>query len=1112
MENSHWSRLLAAIGFLLAAIAWTTPAAAQGVTTGTMAGIVHDAQGAVVPGASVTAVHLPSGTAYDTVTQEDGRFFIPAMRVGGPYKVTVSLQGFGDEIKNEVTVALGVSTDLPFTLKVASVAEQVTVTGAIDPTFSTERTGAATAVTRTELATLPTIAGRLNDIIRLSPQYGGSGTFAGQDNRMNNITVDGSYFNNSFGLQGQPGDRTGVAPISLESIEQVQVSIAPYDVRQGNFVGAGVNTVTRSGSNMLTGSFYYRTRSDSFVGTEAAGQAFNPGTFTTHVTGGWVGGPFIKNKLFGFGSFEKQDDTRPLSTFVANPGGGAQAVGNTTRVLASDLNAISQLLSSKFSYDTGPYQGISKKTPGKPFLVKGDYNLNNSNKVTFRYNQLDSSTDVNLSGSGSLGFGRLTNTVNFLNFQNSNYTINENIKSGIGEWNSVIGTSMSNNLIMGYTHQDESRGQLDKLFPFIDILDGSNNTYTSVGSEPFTPNNELRYSTFQLQDSFTKFGKRHSITAGVSLEKYHSENVFFPGKQSAYVYNSLDDFYTDLNDYLAHSNRTTSPIQLRRFQVRYMNIPGLSKPIQPLDVWYSGGYVQDEWRPQSNLSVTAGVRVDVAKFGNTAYDNPNVDALTFRDQNGNAVHYNTGALPKASPLWSPRVGFNWDVMSNQSTQVRGGTGVFTGKPAYVWISNQIGNTGVLTGFISADFTNQYPFNPNPDAYKPTNVTGAPAASVDLAVTDPNFKFPQTWRTNIGIDRKLPGGLIGTADFIYNRDVNGMAYINANLPAAQSAFAGVDSRPRWVGPSCSATPPISPCVTRLNNVAGDQITNAIVLQNQDVGRSWNISFSLAKNNFHGLSIKGAYNYGQSKNTIDPGSIASGSWTGNQIVTDPNNPPLAYASASPGHRYFIVATYSREYFKLGATTISAFWDAHTNGNTSYVFAGDMNGDSAFGNDLLYIPRNTSEMNFVMIPASAATGGRSFTPDEQAAAFESFIQSDPYLRSHRGQYAERNAVFLPFVSRMDLSLMQDVFHSISGHRHSGQIRLDITNFGNLLNHDWGVGDRIVQTQILTNAAVDPATGKLGYRMALVGGQLPTKALQTSAGISDVYVMMLSFRYTFN
>ena len=328
-------------------------AAAQGVTTGSMGGVVTDAQGAVVPGATVIAIHEPSGTSYEAVTQADGRFAILGMRVGGPYKATAELTGFGTQTKDALSVTLGTSTDVEFTLSVAAITEQVTVKGTSDATFGSQRTGAATAVTRAELALLPTVSGRINDITRLTPQYSGNGSFGGVDNRMNNITVDGSYFNNSFGLQGQPGDRTGVAPISLEAIEQIQVSVAPYDVRQGNFVGAGVNTVTRSGTNRITGSFYYRYRDDGYVGTEAAGLPFNPGTFTTKNTGFWVGGPFIKNKLFGFTSFEKQEDTRPLSTFVANPG-GAPAQGNTTRVLASDLNALSSFLSRQLQLRDRP--------------------------------------------------------------------------------------------------------------------------------------------------------------------------------------------------------------------------------------------------------------------------------------------------------------------------------------------------------------------------------------------------------------------------------------------------------------------------------------------------------------------------------------------------------------------------------------------------------------------------------------------------------------------------------------------------------------------------------------------------------------------------------------
>jgi hypothetical protein len=1091
-----------------AALAPVARANAQGVTTGAVTGTVRDPQGQVVPGASVTAVHEPSGTTYEGFTQTDGRFFIAGMRVGGPYKITASLPGFSSEVKSEVSVSLGVATDLTFTLKLANVSETITVVGVSDPVFSSARTGAATAVLREDLASLPTISGRIGDITRLTPQASGS-NFAGQDSRMNNITVDGSYFNNSFGLRNAPGDTSGVAPISLEAIEQVQVNVAPFDVRQGNFVGAGVNTVTRSGTNKVTGSVYHRFRNQDFVGTEAKGLVVNPGTFNTKNTGVWLGGPIVKNRLFGFGSFERQKDTRPLTLFRANQG-NEPAAGSVTRVLASDLTALNSFLSSRFQYETGPFENIDKLTPGKPFLVKGDYNLSSGNKITFRYNQLSSSTDSLLSSSSSLGVGRNSgNSTNFLGFKNSNYTILENIKSGIGEWNAVLGNSMSNSLIVGYTHQDESRGDVGKLFPFVDILDAPGGiAYTSVGSEPFTPNNELRYNTLQLQDNFTKFSNKHSITFGGSLEKYNSENVFFPGKQSAYAYNSLADFNTDLNGYLANPNRTTSPVALRLFQVRYSNIPGQDKPVQPLQVWYGGGYAQDEWRPSAHITVTAGLRVDVPVFGDTAYPNANVDALTFRDENGTPVKYSTGKLPDPKPLWSPRFGFNWDVTQDQRTQLRGGTGIFTGKPAYVWISNQIGNTGVLTGFVSEanlPVGNSRPFNPNPDFYKPTNVTGQPATSVDLAVTDPDFKFPQIWRSNIAMDRRLPWGLVATGEFIYNRDVNGVYYINANLPAAQSAFVGADNRSRWVGTACT-TPTPGPCVTRINNAAGNQITNAIVLKNQNVGRSWNIAGSLTKTMARGFSVRSAYSYGEAKNTIDAGSIASGSWQNNVMHGDPNNPGLQFSGASPGHRLFIAPSYTHQYFGFGGTTISAFWEARTNSNTSYTFANDVNVDTGF-NDAIYIPRNTSEMNFEQF---AAPNGRVFTAAEQAAAWEAYINQDPYLSKHRGEYAERFAVFLPLVKRMDLSVTQDIFHSIKGRRHAGQIRLDVTNFGNLLNHNWGVGQRLIRNQILTNGAADP-NGALRYRMVLVNNQMLTKSYETTTFLTDVYQFMVSFRYTF-
>jgi hypothetical protein len=444
-------------------------ASAQGVTTGSMTGVVLDPNKQPVGGAEVIAIHLPSGTSYESVTRGDGRFFIPAMRVGGPYSVTVSYGGgggtaFSPQTREDITVNLGVAAELSFTVTPIAITEAVTVTATVDPVFSSNRTGAATAVIRSEIATLPTVSARVQDITRLSPQASGN-SFAGQDNRLNNITVDGSYFNNAFGLgEGQPGGRTGVAPISLESIEQVQVSVAPFDVRQGNFIGAAVNTVTRSGTNQFFASVYHRMRNEDFVGTEAKGLAVNPGTFTFRNTGVWGGGPIIRNKLFVFGNYENEEEKRPIHTFRANLG-GEPVGGAVTRVLESDLLALSSFLSQRFQYETGGFNNQQDLTPAKRYLVRFDYNMNNSNKVSFRYNQLDSSSNSNLSGSTSAGFGRSTFSTGFLNFGASNYSQLEGYKSGIGEWNSVIGNSMSQSLIAGYTTNNENRGDVGKLFP-----------------------------------------------------------------------------------------------------------------------------------------------------------------------------------------------------------------------------------------------------------------------------------------------------------------------------------------------------------------------------------------------------------------------------------------------------------------------------------------------------------------------------------------------------------------------------------------------------------------------------------------------------------------------
>lgn len=1076
---------------------------AQGVTTAGISGTVRTRSGEPLPGANIVAVHVPSGTIYGTTSRENGTYNLPGLRVGGPYTVSASFVGYAKQEESGINLQLSQVLRQDFVLAEQAIQTgEVVVTAERSTVLNADRTGAATSVSRDVIQSLPTINRRIGDITRLTPQANGS-SFAGQDNRLNNVTVDGSYFNNSFGLAGSPGERTGVSPISLDAIEQVQVNIAPFDVRQGNFVGAGVNTVTKSGTNEISGSAYYQFRDQSFVGKKAGGKDFNPGNFEYSQVGVRVGGPIIPNKLFFFGSFEKDGLKEPGTTWRANRGGETPG-GTITRVLASDLDALSAYLKTNFGYETGPYQGYEHETPALRFIGKFDFNLDDRNKFSLRYNHLDSETDVLASNSSSLGLGNRRTNANALNFQNSNYKILENIRSIVGEWNSIIGDNMANNLLVGYSHHDESRGYRGSFFPLVEIHQSGTN-YTTFGFEPFTPNNELRYSSLQFQNNFSMYLDNHYLTFGLSVESYESENVFFPGSQSVYVYNSLADFYTDANGYLANPNRTTAPVTLRRFQVRWSNIPGQTKPVQPLEVLYAGIYAQDEWQVNDNLRVTLGLRLDRASFGDTGYENTNADGLTFRDENGAAVKYQTKKLPDASILFSPRLGVNWDVFGDRSTQLRGGTGIFTGRPAYVWISNQIGNTGVLTGFSSIDNTTTRPFNPNPDQYKPTNVTGAPASSYELALTNADFKFPQIWRTNVAVDQKLPYDVIGTAEFLYNKDVNGVYYINANLPASTSNFTGADTRTRYA-----------------TNRIHSHVSSAIVLKNQDQGYSWNIAGSLEKPFKDGWFAKAAYSYGISKNTVDPGSIAFGSWSNNSTPGDPNNPGVGFSGNTMGDRIFATASYRLEYFDFGATTFSIFWEGATARdlgitNFSYSFNGDLNGDGQSSNDLLYIHRNTSEMNFEQYSVTISGATTTFTSQQQADAWNAYIEQDPYLSKNRGKYAERGAAFLPMVYRADASVMQEVFTDFLGKRNSLQLRLDFLNIGNLINKDWGVGQRFVvgtstgHVRPLLARGAD-SQGRALYRMANVGNQLLSTSYEPTSTIADVFRLQFSLRYTFN
>jgi outer membrane receptor for ferrienterochelin and colicin len=1072
----------------------TSSLAAQGVTTSSIRGQVRSTEGAAIGGARVTALHEPSGTSYIGTSLSDGRVTIPGMRVGGPYRVTVSAIGFEPTSRESVYLSLGIATELTFAMRAAAVTLQdITATALANNAFSSTRTGASTQISQEMLATLPTISRSITDLTRLTPQSTGS-SFAGQDPRMNNIMIDGSYFNNSFGLRNAPGVTAGVAPIPLDAIEQMQVNIAPFDVRQGNFVGAGVNAVTKSGTNEFSGSAYFQYRNESFVGTKAGENTFNPGTFTYDQIGARLGGPIIRNKLFFFANYEKDNLEQPGTTFEANAGGETVG-GNITRVLASDLETLSSFVSENFGYETGPYEGYSSATPSTRFLARMDFNASERHKFSLRYTHLDAITDNLVSNSTSLGFGNRRTNANAMSYENSGYGQLENIRSLVGEWNASLGSNMANNMIIGYTSNDESREPKAGVFPAIDILkDGL--TYMNLGTDPFTPSNQLRYKSIQFQNNFTIFGNRHDLTFGVSAERYEAENVFFPGSQSVYVYNSLDDFYLDANDQIANPNRTVSPVALERFQLRWSNIPGQDEPLQPTEVFYAGVYAQDEWRATDNFTLTGGVRIDAPNWKETGLENPLVNDMTFRDETGADVQYNTSALPDTKLHFSPRLGFNWDVKGDRSTQVRGGTGVFTGRPAYVWISNQIGANGMLTGFERVNGTTARPFSPDIDRHKPAEVTGAPASQYELAFTDLDFKFPQLWRTNIAIDQRIAGGWVATGEFLYNKDVNGIYYINANLAEPNAAYTGADQRPRWTSTAAS----------RING----NIDNAIVMSNQDVGKSWNVAGSLERSFNNGFYAKVAYAYGETKNTVDPGSIAFGSWSSNAHSGDPNNPGLGYSANSPGHRFFTALSYRKNWANFGATTVSLFFEGATIGNASYLFAADANGDGGT-NDLIYIPVDQTEMNFQTYNATVSGQTVTFTAEQQAAAWDAYIEQDEYLSARRGEYAGRGGVFLPMVWRADLSIAQELFTRVGGKLNRLQVRLDILNFSNLLNKSWGTGQRLVSNQPLTNPSVD-GNGALRYRLRQINGELMNKTFEKTAGVNDVFRLQLGVRYIFN
>lgn len=1016
------------------------------VTTASMAGLITENNAEPIIGASIVATHEPSGTRYTAVSNVDGRYSIQGMRVGGPYTVRVSYVGMQPVAFENIMLQLGEIEELNVYLTPGSTELGELVVRGRASKFSAEKTGATTNISQAQILSTPTVNRSISDLARMSP-YANGMSFAGGDGRSTNFTIDGANFNNNFGLsESLPG---GGNPISMDAIEEMQVVVAPFDVRQTNFIGGGVNAITKSGTNDFKGTAYvYYTNQDlrgnRINGEDLGGRADESKT----IYGFTLGGPIVKNKLFFFANYEHE--TTPFQVIKYRAREDGEAVdGMVSRTLASDMQRVGDHLRNKYGYDPGSYSNFPGDASNNKFLGRLDWNINDFHKLSLRFNHTKNSTWNAPNGNSSDTGYRLNGTSRVgpmsMAFANSMYSMDNKVTSWALDFNSRFTDNLSNQLLFTYTNIEDMRGSNSSPFPFIDIMAGFDDAgnpilepYMSAGYELFTWNNGVKNKIYNVTDNVTWNIGNHRLMGGISFEHQYANNAYMRNGTGYYRYYSVEDF---LNGAAPES-----------FALTY-GFNGEKEPNAQVTFNQLGIYLQDEWNISKKFKLTYGVRLDELMFDNSDLArNKAIYALNFGGQ-----HIYTGKWPANRMQVSPRVGFNWDVLGNKSLRVRGGTGIFTGRLPLVFFTNMPTNAGMVQNSVTykTTYENGVPVGADPNLAKLaggmiTNVDdmiqkfGMPtqlsdenhvAGSKISGVAD-DFKMPQVWKSSLALDWQVPVKFpfTLTGEFMYTKNINAVTINNINIkPIDQwnggkgaEYFAGADNRMIY-----------APDYTYVKG------KNAVLLDNTSKGYGYTFNLTANMQPVDMLNLMLAYTHTESKEVSGmPGNDPVSTWQGLITVDGPNFGTVQRSRYVIPDRLIGSATWTIPFEYKGLarnTNISLFYTGYSATGNSFCYTNDMNGDG-IANDLIYIPTADETPGY-------------FKSQEDAVAFESFVNQDKYLNSHRGQYAEAYAARAPWIHQFDLRLMEEFEFKVGKTKHAIQLSFDIMNFGNLLNSSWGV-----------------------------------------------------------